>query len=149
MEPQAQNPIAPVTNGYPVVQQVPQQPVQQTMPVMNPAPQVMPHYPTPIEVEHKKSDFGKIKAILQFLFSFIETLLVIRFVLLLLGARSSDFAILIFSLTDPLVAPFQGTFATAKVTKGSFFELTSILAMIIYALISLGIKELVDVLAKK
>jgi uncharacterized protein YggT (Ycf19 family) len=67
---------------------------------------------------------------------FVEGLIAIRFILRLLGANpDAGFAQLMYGLTAPLVAPFVGLFGTPRF-EGSAFEFTSLVAMIVYALLA-------------
>ncbi|MGB8644810.1 MAG: YggT family protein [Anaerolineae bacterium] len=67
---------------------------------------------------------------------FVEGLIAIRFILRLLGANASaGFAQLIYGITAPLVAPFVGLFGTPRF-DGSVFEFTSLVAMVVYALVA-------------
>lgn len=119
----------------------PSQPLQQV-------PQQLVYQQPSTHENEKRRDLSKIKGVLQFTLTFIETILIVRFILLLLGARSSDFSLLMFQLTDPLILPFKGTFV-APGASGAYFDSAAILAIIIYALVFLGIKELVDILFSK
>jgi hypothetical protein len=70
------------------------------------------------------------------LFGFIEALLAIRFVLRLLGANAdAGFAQLIYGITAPLVAPFQGLFGTVQ-SDASVLESATLVALIVYALLA-------------
>ena len=70
------------------------------------------------------------------LFGFIEVLLAIRFVLRLFGANAqAGFAQLIYGVTAPLVAPFQGLFGTVQ-SDGSVLESATVVALIVYALVA-------------
>ncbi|MDQ6857527.1 MAG: YggT family protein [Chloroflexota bacterium] len=63
-------------------------------------------------------------------------LLAIRFVLRLLGANAqAGFAQLIYGVTAPLVAPFQGLFGTVQ-SDASVLESASLVALIVYALVA-------------
>lgn len=69
-------------------------------------------------------------------FAFVGGLIGIRFALRLLGANpDAGFAQLIYGLTAPLVAPFIGLFGTPRFA-GSTFEFTSLVAIIVYALLA-------------
>ena len=78
-----------------------------------------------------------------FVVGIIDALIAIRFVLLLLGAnQSAGFVDFIYGVTNVLVAPFVGIFG--QPTFGSFvFDWSSILAVIVYSLIALGIVKLI------
>ena len=77
--------------------------------------------------------------IIWFVVGLINILLAIRFVLLLLGANlDAGFVEFIYTITNPLVAPFVGIFGTP--TYGQFmFDWSSLLAIIVYSLIAWGI----------
>jgi len=81
--------------------------------------------------------------IVWFIVGVIDVLLAIRFVLLLLGANhSAGFVDFIYGVTAILVAPFVGIFG--EPTYGKFmFDISSLLAIIIYSLIGLGIVKLI------
>jgi uncharacterized protein YggT (Ycf19 family) len=82
--------------------------------------------------------------IIYFILGIIETLLVIRLVLKLLAANpSAGFSNLIYGVTNPLVAPFQGVFPDAGAHSG-VLELAALLAIIVYALLAWGIVKLVE-----
>ncbi len=70
------------------------------------------------------------------LFGFIEVLLAIRFILRLFGANAqAGFAQLIYGVTGPLVAPFQGLFGTVQ-SDASVLESASLVALVVYALVA-------------
>jgi hypothetical protein len=82
----------------------------------------------------------------------IETLLVFRFTLKLLGANSvSPFVSFIYGLSGIFEAPFRGIFPNA-VNPGlesvSVLEPSSIFAMLVYFVLALGITELIKVMTK-
>ena len=63
-------------------------------------------------------------------------LIAIRFVLRLFGASpTAGFAQFIYGVTALLVAPFAGLFGTPRF-EGSVLEITSIVAIIVYALLA-------------
>ena len=69
-------------------------------------------------------------------FGLVETLVLIRFLLLLLGANpDAGFAQFIYGFTQGLVAPFAGLFTNPR-ANGSVLELNSLVAMAIYALLA-------------
>ena len=78
----------------------------------------------------------KLQQGIYILFGFIEVLLAIRFILRLFGANAqAGFAQLMYGVTGPLVAPFQGLFGTVQV-EGSVFESQSLVALVVYALVA-------------
>lgn len=67
----------------------------------------------------------------------VETLLAIRFVLALLGANvANGFVNFIYSVTSPLVSPFFGMFGTTMTLGIAKFEVETLVAMVIYALVA-------------
>ncbi len=84
-------------------------------------------------------------AVVYYILNIIEALLVIRFILKLLGANAaSGFVSGIYAVTEPLMAPFRGIFATPS-AQGSVLEWSTIIAMIIYALVAYGIVQLLRI----
>jgi len=81
--------------------------------------------------------------VIWFIAGVINTLIAIRFVLLLLGAnQSAGFVDFIYGVTAVFVAPFVGIFG--QPTYGQFtFDWSSILAIAVYSLIAWGIAKLI------
>jgi uncharacterized protein YggT (Ycf19 family) len=80
--------------------------------------------------------------IIWYLLTIVEVLLLLRFVLKLLAANpNAGFTNFIYSLSSIFVAPFQAVFRNAAV-QGNVFEWTTLLAMIVYYVIALGIIKL-------
>ena len=79
----------------------------------------------------------------------ISIIIALRFVFLLLGAnRGADFTDFVYSLSAPFVAPFVGIFG--EPTYGtSVFEVSSLLAIVIYLLIAWGIAKLFTIARPK
>lgn len=81
------------------------------------------------------------------LFSLIEGLIAIRFVLRALGANpNAGFARFIYSATAPLLAPFAGLFANPTIADGvidGVIELNSLVALLAYALLAWLVGKLV------
>lgn len=81
--------------------------------------------------------------IVWYILSVLEALLVIRFALKLLGANSgAGFTSLIYNITYPFVAPFLGVFRISRITEGSVFEWTTLLAMLVYWLLAIAVIKL-------
>ncbi len=80
----------------------------------------------------------------------IETLLVFRFTLKILGANPvSPFVSFIYSVSQIFEAPFRGIFRTAVnpgIETVSVFEPSTVFAMLVYIVLAAGIVELVRVL---
>ena len=76
----------------------------------------------------------------------IEGLIAIRFILRLLGANpAAGFAQFIYGLTGLIIAPFIGLFPSPTY-QGSVLETTSIVAMIVYALLAWLIVQIISLL---
>lgn len=82
------------------------------------------------------------KRIVYYIGGVIITLIALRFLFLILAAnQGSGFVDFIYGLSSMLVAPFVGIFG--EPTFGvSYVETSSILAIIVYALITVGIGKL-------
>ena len=79
----------------------------------------------------------------------VEALIVIRLILELLAANpGAGFTSLIYNITDPLVAPFQGVFSTPR-SHDSVLDLAAILALIVYALLTWLVARLVDLIQRR
>ena len=88
----------------------------------------------------------KIQKGIYLLFGILEGLLGIRFVLGLLGANpAAGFAQFIYSITQPFLAPFIGLFGTAR-SGGSVFDVSILVAIVIYALIAWVLVKIVGLL---
>lgn len=75
--------------------------------------------------------------------SIVEILLVLRFVLKLLQANTNaTFTTLIYQLSNVFTQPFRYVFPT-PVVEGSIFEWSTLLAMFVYWLLTLGIVQLI------
>jgi uncharacterized protein YggT (Ycf19 family) len=87
--------------------------------------------------------------IIYLVFGVIESLIAIRVVLKLLAANpSAGFTSLIYNVTQPFVALFQGVFPDAQ-SKGSVVEVSSLLAILVYALLAFGLASLVRILGRR
>ncbi len=80
--------------------------------------------------------------VIWYILGLLEVLLVFRFVLKLLDANPyAGFTSFIYSVTYPFVVPFLSVFRITDV-NGSVFEWATLLAMVVYWLIALGIVKL-------
>jgi hypothetical protein len=78
----------------------------------------------------------KVRGLIYLFFGIIEGLLAIRFVLLALGANANaGFAALIYGLTEPLLIPFNGLFATPRL-DGAVLDWNALVAIVAYALLA-------------
>jgi len=80
--------------------------------------------------------------IVWYLLGLLETLLAFRFVLKFLDANSSaGFSRFIYTITYPFATPFLNVFRST-IVQDSVFEWTTLLAMLVYALIAWGIVKI-------
>lgn len=78
------------------------------------------------------------------------TLIIIRVILKALAANpGAGFTSFLYGVTNPMVAPFQGIFATPQAGTGSVFELSSIIAIIVYALIAWALVRLIAIMGRR
>jgi hypothetical protein len=74
--------------------------------------------------------------VIYVVFAVIDGLIAIRFLLKLLAANpQAGFAQLIYGVTAPLMSPFVGLLGTPAASNGSQLEVTSLVAIVIYALV--------------
>lgn len=84
--------------------------------------------------------------IVYLILSLIEILLAFRLVLRLLGANSlNGFVSLIYSLSYPLIYPFIGIFSLPRDLGVASFEIATLVAMAVYAVIAYVIVALVRI----
>ncbi len=98
--------------------------------------------PTKAAVQEVKAN--KANAYIWYVIGLINVLLALRFVFLLLGARNTGFTSFLYNITNPLMAPFKGIFASPAAETG-YFDTASLLAMVVYALIGWGIVSLIEI----
>lgn len=85
-----------------------------------------------------------IARLVYFIFGVIIGLIAIRFVLLLLGANQGNaFVDFIYGVSGIFVAPFYGIFGNTPEFGASIVDISSIVAMIVYALVAWAIVSLV------
>lgn len=82
--------------------------------------------------------------IIYFVFGVIIAFIVLRFVFLLLGAnQANEFVNFIYTVSGAFVAPFYGIFNITPRFGVSVFDISSIVAIIVYALIAWALASLV------
>lgn len=101
------------------------------------------------ETKRVASGSQTVEYIIYFIFGSLEILLAFRLVLKLLGANPvSAFVGLIYSLTGIFILPFGGIFRSG-VTQGiettAVLEPSTLVAMIVYAILAWGIVKLVKI----
>jgi uncharacterized protein YggT (Ycf19 family) len=89
----------------------------------------------------------RVTQLVYWVFGLIEALIAIRLILKVLGANpQAGFADFIYGITTPLVAPFLNLFASPSY-QNSILELSSIVALIVYALVAWLLGKLVWIVA--
>jgi YGGT family len=84
----------------------------------------------------RRANSTRVVQAIYLLFGLIEGLLLIRFFLRALGANAdAGFAQAIYAVTAVLVGPFVGLFGTPQIANGAALELSTLVALIIYAAI--------------
>ena len=85
--------------------------------------------------------------VIYFVLGVIEVIMGLRFVFRLLGANpDSAFVRALYNLSLVFVAPFNGIFNDQTLGNTSVFEVSTLIAMLIYALIAWGLVALCRVL---
>ena len=91
--------------------------------------------------------------LVYFLFAVLEVLLVFRVFLKLSGASiASEFVGLVYGLTGIFILPFEGIFRRGfaeGVETTSVFEPSSVIAIVVYAVVALGIVRLIAILGRR
>ena len=100
----------------------------------------------PQKVYEKKKNIFRFNQVIWYILGFVEVLLVFRTILKILGANPfAGFASLIYAITTPLVAPFNGILSIS-VTGNSVIEWSTIIAAIVYLCIAGGLVYLLDLI---
>jgi hypothetical protein len=88
----------------------------------------------------------KVTQVIWLLLGFLETVLALRFLFKLIGVNPSNtFASILYGFTDFFVGPFA-SLTGAPAAEGMVFEFSTLIAMIVYALIFYAIERLVYVI---
>ena len=88
-----------------------------------------------------------ITGIIYFLLGVLEVILGLRFIFRLLGANEgSDFIKALYNFSHIFIGPFNNIFNDQTIGSKSVFELSTLVAMLIYALIAWGLVALTRVL---
>lgn len=98
------------------------------------------------EATERYANISRVNQVLWLLFGVILSLIAVRFVLKLIGANpAAVFAQIIYGVTEVFLWPFSGI--TPDPAVGAFqFEISSIIAMIVYALVAWGLTRLIWIL---
>lgn len=86
-------------------------------------------------------------AIIYFLLSVLEVILLLRLVFRLLAANTGNgFVTFLYNLSQPFVAPFQGIFGDLDLGRNYVLEFSTLIAMLIYMLLAWGLVSLLTML---
>lgn len=103
----------------------------------------------------KKSDKGNVtvRRVVKYILGILEVLFAFRLALKLFGANpNSGFVSVIYSITHVFLAPFTAIFSNAT-TQGietqAVLEPSTIIAMIVYALIAWGVIKLIIIISER
>lgn len=84
-----------------------------------------------------------ITRVVYFLLGVLEVIMALRFLFRLLGAnRFNGFVMFLYGLSHVFVAPFNGIFNDQALGTSSVFEVSTLIAMLLYALIAWGLVSL-------
>jgi uncharacterized protein YggT (Ycf19 family) len=112
-----------------------------------------PAAPGYVEANSAAVAVGKVNQVLWFLCAVLELLLGLRVVLRLMGANAAaPFVGFIYSVTQPLAAPFFGmlpNLAAPDIRAGAFLEIPTLIAMVVYFLVFLLLTYLLRLLVSR
>ena len=93
---------------------------------------------------------ARVSQVIDYIFYLLYALLGMRFLLALLAARSTaGFVQFIVAITNPFYAPFRGIVASPTAEGGYTLALPIVIAIIVYALLHLGINGLLRLIAHR
>ncbi len=85
--------------------------------------------------------------ILYFIMGVLEVLLALRFLFRIINAETTNGLVnFIYKFTAPFVTPFNGIFNDQTLQRGSIIEISTLLAMALYAILTYGIIQLLYLL---
>lgn len=92
---------------------------------------------------------SRIVQLITYMFTVIEILIALRFVLRLLGGNAANpFVAFIYTFSYPFVFPFLSVFRAPRITTGvSVFEIGSLFAILIYLMLNYLIVKLIRILS--
>jgi len=104
---------------------------------------------TSIRAGSRESVGSWISRVVMFVFGVIELLILVRFVLLLVGANTqSGFVQWIHQISGVFMAPFNAIFGTQTI-NGAVFEWSALVAIVVYAVIAWLIVALICALTPR
>jgi YGGT family len=143
------------SNRSPAPTAPPTEPLQPTAPIRPPALTYQPVEPlqpaiqAPLQSRPTVSVAERAAMITYLVLGVMEALLITRVILKLLAANpAAGFVRVIYDRSALFVAPFQGIFPT-PVTQNSVLELSSLVAIAVYAFIAWGIVRLIAIFSRR
>lgn len=128
--------------------EVPMDRREETVTTQEPGYAVTEHVTRDVAAERRFGVFQVVR-IVYVLLGLLQVLLGMRFVLKLIAANAeSGFATLIYGITALFVAPFAGLIATPT-TGNTIFEVTTLIAMAVYALLVWGIVSVIPIVVDR
>lgn len=106
----------------------------------------------PQTVQAEKSTSGAVVAqrVVYYVTGVIVALLALRVLLLLLAAnQGAPFVDFIYSVSSVFAVPFYGMFGYQPVYGQSVFEISSVVAILVYSLVGMGIAKLFTLTGKR
>jgi hypothetical protein len=107
-----------------------------------------PGYAAPAYVDTGPSPVTIARRVIDTLFGILELLLIVRILLLALGANSGNALVdTIYNITDPFVAPFIGVFNINHVhpVGSSVIDVAAIVALVGYAILAIIIDAILRI----
>lgn len=127
----------------------PNDPWQPTAPIRPKTIEDQPVQPIPVEPVRRAPGFTLVSRgalLVWLLLGIVEALLILRVLFKALAANSAaGFVQLVYNASAPLVIPFRGIFATPE-HAGNVLELSSLVAIVVYGLVALGLVWLLAIL---
>ena len=97
----------------------------------------------------RRMTWFQVNRVMWSILAFLEILLAFRFVLRMIAANpNSGFAVLMYGITGLFVGPFNGLIATPT-SGGSALEVTTLIALAVYALIFWGAAYIIRMIADR
>ncbi len=88
-----------------------------------------------------------ITRVVYFVLGVMEVIMGLRFIFRLLGAnQDSSFVMVLYGLSHVFVSPFNGIFNDQTIGRTSVMEVSTLIAMLVYALIAWGLVALSNVI---
>jgi len=82
----------------------------------------------------RRANVARVVQAIYLVFGLVEGLLLIRFILRALAANAeAGFAQAVYAITGVLVGPFVGLFGTPQITSGAALEVSTLIALLVYA----------------